>query len=67
MAVRSKAVVEVPDMKEALIELATISMNLRRATKNWFEVYGGQAAKANRVYWEQRMDEWIDEHIKPTE
>lgn len=47
-----------------LKELAHISYHLRRSSIRWHEHFGSMNRDRMR-YWEEKMDKWIADHLKP--
>lgn len=48
--------------KAELSEMANIIYNLRNTTIKWEQVYGAES-RNNKKAWEQRADQFINQHI----
>lgn len=62
----TKYILEVGDLKTALLELTNIAIKTRAAQIKWEGEYGS-TNKNNKKYWEAKLDNWINQHSKEEE
>jgi hypothetical protein len=49
--------------EQELFALAEILYKLRYHSAKWHEQFGA-ANRANKKYWEDKADQWINQHVK---